>query len=128
MAEEEKAPEVKRYICRRRRHWIPPSGPGRSRRRWTVGMIYEGVDTPPKEYFDLINDAQEKADMEEAELQKFMQPQTLLEEQLLAMDNKKQVVGFITQRFPDEVEKRGISESMTRFELNKVAFKLLRKE
>jgi len=91
-------------------------------------MIYEGVDTPPKEYFDLINDAQEKADMEEAELQKFMQPQTLLEEQLLAMDNKKQVVGFITQRFPDEVEKRGISESMTRFELNKVAFKLLRKE
>lgn len=125
---EQKAPEVRKFICRQKRHWIPPSGPGRARRRWTIGMIYEGVDVPPEDYFDEIDVAAEKAIADEKELQKFMQPQTLLEEQLLAMETKKQVVGFITQRWPDAVEELGIKESMGRFDLNRAAFELLRKE
>jgi hypothetical protein len=125
MAEEEST-AVQKWVCRRKRHWIPTDR-GRSRRRWVVGQIYEGTDTPPEEYFELLNPAQEKADQEAAAKDKFMVPQTLHEQQLLDMQTKAQVVSWIKSHYPEEAKELDVSDSMKRFDLNHLAFKLLRK-
>jgi hypothetical protein len=126
MAEEEKAPKVRRYVCTEKRHWIPKDE-GRSRRRWVVGQIYEGTDTPPEDYFKPIDSQRLEEDKAAQDYQDFMQPQTLHEQQILDMPNKGLVADWIKNHYPEEAKELNVSEDMKRPDLNHLAFKLLRK-
>lgn len=126
MAEEEL--KVRRWVCVKKRHWIPGDIPGRARRRWSVGMEYVGTDTPPEDFFKEVNSEDLARAKKEAELTEFMVPQTLHEQQILDMQNKGQIVAFLMKEHEAIASELGVSEDMKRHELEELAFKILRRE
>lgn len=120
--------EVKRWVCTQRRHWIPGDSPGRARRRWTPGMVYEGTETPPEGFFAEVDSEELKQRRLERQHNEFLQPQSLQEQQILDMPNKKEVVKWLVKNFEAEAVERGVDDKWTREELNLLAFEMLRKK
>lgn len=117
----------KKWVCTQRRHWIPEDMPGRSRRRWRPGDIYDGTATPPDGHFKEIDSEELKEARMAQERNEYMQPQSLQEQQILDMSTKKDVIRWLVKNYEGEAVERGVDDKMTREELNLVAFELVRK-